>query len=57
MIVMVFGILGVALYLGSDPMHTIFTLLTGYFASFLFMFACSSLSIDSPTHALVFKEL
>jgi hypothetical protein len=56
-IVLAFGIYGIVSYLASDPIHTVFILITGYLASFLFMFACSSLSTGTPIHDLVFKEL
>jgi F0F1-type ATP synthase assembly protein I len=56
-IVLVFGIIGIALYLKTDPVSLIVWLIVGYILSIVFVIECLRLNTDHPVYPIVFKEL
>ena len=55
-IVMLSGILGLGLYINTNPFMTMFTIVAGLVLSFVFLIACLGMSMDNPLFPFLFRE-
>lgn len=55
-IIIAFGLSGIAFYLNPDPMRAFFWLLTGYAGAFIFNYLCCSVPNGSSLNKWLFKE-